>query len=157
MSGNTYSAVIATPLGKVGVHCTQDAIVSVDYVDFRVAKKRPDGPLVRELVGELQRYFRNPQNGFDLPLVWSGTEFQRKVWRALRRIPLGKTRTYGDLARQLDSGPRAVGNACRANPVSIVVPCHRVVAAAGIGGYSGAVKGVRLGRKRWLLRHEGVL
>lgn len=157
MSDNTYSAVIATPLGKVGVHCTQDAIVGIDYVDSRVAKKRPNGPLARALVGELRRYFRNPQTGFDLPLVCSGTAFQRKVWRALRRIPSGKTRTYGELARQLDSGPRAVGNACRANPVSIVVPCHRVVAATGIGGYSGAVKGVRLDRKRWLLHHEGVL
>ncbi|MEE8428176.1 MAG: methylated-DNA--[protein]-cysteine S-methyltransferase [Gammaproteobacteria bacterium] len=157
MSDNTYSAVIVTPLGKLGVHCTQDAIVGVDYIGSRVAKKRPDGPLARDVVRDLQRYFRNPRYGFDLPFVCSGTEFQHKVWRALQGIPLGETRTYGELAQQLDSGPRAVGNACRANPVSIVVPCHRVVAAAGIGGYSGAVKGVRLDRKRWLLRHEGAL
>ncbi|MEE8342223.1 MAG: methylated-DNA--[protein]-cysteine S-methyltransferase [Gammaproteobacteria bacterium] len=157
MSDNPYSAVIATPLGKVGVHCTHDAIVGVDYINSRVAGKRPDGPLARELVGELQRYFRNPRYGFALPLVRLGTEFQRQVWRALQGIPLGETRTYGELAQQLDSGPRAVGNACRANPVPIVVPCHRVVAATGIGGYSGAVKGVRLDRKRWLLCHEGAL
>jgi methylated-DNA-[protein]-cysteine S-methyltransferase len=94
---------------------------------------------------------------FDLAVVMQGTPFQQRVWQALRDIPAGETRSYGQLAAHLGSGARAVGNACRHNPVSIVVPCHRVVGAAGLGGYSGHTQGPVLRRKSWLLAHEGVL
>jgi methylated-DNA-[protein]-cysteine S-methyltransferase len=102
----------------------------------------------------LARYFTNPRARFDVPLVLDGTPFQRLVWRALRRIPSGRVMTYGELARQLKTSARAVGNACRANPVPLFVPCHRVVAKGGEGGFMGRRGGPALGLKRWLLQHE---
>jgi methylated-DNA-[protein]-cysteine S-methyltransferase len=85
----------------------------------------------------------------------AGTPFQCRVWQALRDIPPGTTRTYGELARDLGTSPRAIGGACRANPCLIAVPCHRVVARDGLGGFAGERGGKRLAVKRWLLRHEG--
>ncbi len=87
----------------------------------------------------------------------SGTRFQQRVWRALREIPPGQTRTYADLAGELGSGPRAVAGACRRNPVPLVIPCHRVVARQGLGGFSGQTSGPAIEMKRWLLAREGAL
>jgi len=90
-----------------------------------------------------------------LPLRAAGTAFQRRVWGRIDAIPSGKTRTYGELANEIGSGPRAVGNACGANPYPVVVPCHRVVAADGrLGGFAGNRAGFLLDVKRWLLNHE---
>ncbi len=100
-------------------------------------------------------YFADGQYRFSLPFSLGGTDFQQRVWAALQEIPPGETRTYGELAKSLNSSPRAVGNACRANPCAIVVPCHRVVSAVGLGGYAGATHAAGLAPKRWLLRHEG--
>ncbi len=105
----------------------------------------------------LADYFRDGTLGLDLPVAPLGTDFQRRVWAALRAIPPGTTRTYGDLARELDTSPRAIGGACRANPCLIAVPCHRVVARDGLGGFAGERGGERLAVKCWLLRHEGVV
>jgi methylated-DNA-[protein]-cysteine S-methyltransferase len=92
--------------------------------------------------------------------VGAGTVFQQRVWRALCEIPMGETRTYGELAKALGSAPRAVGQACRRNPTPILVPCHRVISVSGLGGYDGVGEGaeddIKLQHKRWLLRHEGV-
>ena len=103
----------------------------------------------------LARYFRDGRAGLDLPLAPAGTPFQHRVWQALRAIPPGTTRTYGELARELGTSARAIGGACRANPCLIAVPCHRVVAQDGLGGFAGERGGKRLAVKRWLLRHEG--
>lgn len=83
-----------------------------------------------------------------------GTEFQKRVWRALCAIPPGTTKTYGELAKQLNTSPRAIGNACRKNPLPIIIPCHRVVAKNSLGGYAGARIGNLLEIKKWLLRYE---
>ncbi len=103
----------------------------------------------------LARYFRDGRAGLDLPLAPAGTPFQDRVWQALRAIPPGSTRTYGELARELGTSARAIGGACRANPCLIAVPCHRVVARDSLGGFAGQRGGKRLAVKRWLLRHEG--
>jgi len=110
-----------------------------------------------ELAAALRRYLRDPAASWSLPLARRGTDFQRRVWAALRRIPAGRTMTYGELARRLGSGARAVAAACRANPVALIVPCHRVVARGGIGGYQGVRSGPEVELKRWLLSHEGAL
>ena len=94
------------------------------------------------------------KQSFRLPLETGGTDFQRRVWNALQRIPAGKVLSYGELARKLKTGPRAVGNACRANPIPVVIPCHRVVAANGKGGFMGKTGGKALAIKDWLLTHE---
>jgi len=113
--------------------------------------------LPRECIAaQLQRYFTNPLQAFDCRLALVGTPFQRRVWNALLAIPVGRTRHYGDLAMELESSPRAVASACRANPYPVIVPCHRVVAKSGLGGYGGEVSGPMLVIKRWLLRHERI-
>jgi methylated-DNA-[protein]-cysteine S-methyltransferase len=113
-----------------------------------------DLALAREAVGQLDAYLHNPWTRFDLKLDAAGTELQKRVWAAMTRIPVGETRTYGDLARELGSTPRAVGQACGANPLPVVIPCHRVVAASGLGGFAHSTEGFLLGIKRWLLAHE---
>ncbi len=92
-----------------------------------------------------------------MKLKTGGTDFQQNVWKRLLQIPLGSTATYGQLADELNSSPRAVGNACRGNPCPLVIPCHRVVGKSGLGGFSGQVSGPKLAIKRWLLTHEGWL
>ena len=116
---------------------------------------RVDSPVPPWVRQALDEYFRDGMRGLDLPVAPAGTDFQRRVWAMLRTIPPGFTRTYGDLARELGTSPRAVGGACRANPCLIAVPCHRVVARDGLGGFGGERGGKRLAVKRWLLRHEG--
>lgn len=103
------------------------------------------------------RYCADPAYQFDLPLRSAGTDFQRKVWDAISSIPAGSMRTYGELARHVGSAPRAVGQACGANWFPVVIPCHRVTAAGGLGGFSNSddPNGYLLGIKRWLLAHEG--
>ena len=92
-----------------------------------------------------------------LTLLVEGTPFQKAVWAALLRIPQGETRSYQALAKQLKTSPRAVGNACRANPLALIVPCHRVLAKSGLGGFCGKKAGKYLKIKTWLLAHEGAL
>lgn len=106
---------------------------------------------------QLESYFLTAKKFENIPFRAIGTEFQRNVWSELQKIPLGETRSYGQIAKILNSSPRAVGNACRNNPILIIIPCHRVVSATGIGGFSGEKEGEKISIKRWLLTHEGVL
>lgn len=114
----------------------------------------PKTAATRKVASTLARYFQNPAFEPSLDLQLNGTPFQRRVWRALQRIPSGTTLSYGALARKLGTSARAIGGACRENPVPIVVPCHRVVAASGAGGFMGQSGGRALDIKSWLLSHE---
>ena len=116
----------------------------------------PDGEISEFIVKQLHDYFSAAISFHNLPLAPAGTKYEKRVWNALCNIPRGETRTYGEIARILNSSPRAVGNACRKNPIAIIIPCHRVVSACGLGGYAGKTEGKQPGIKRWLLRHEGV-
>lgn len=149
----SYAAVIDSPIGRLGIHAEQ-ALTSIDFVSNRIPLQPPRAPLARRVCAQLKAYFASPRSRFELPLAPQGTAFQQRAWRALRHIPSGTARTYGELARSLKSAPRAVGGACRANPIPIIVPCHRVVAANGPGGFMGATRGRALDIKRWLLDHE---
>lgn len=153
----TAPAIVDSPLGKLSL-TLQDGRLCAIKIGGRAEIKPTTGadPLLRQLRAELDAYFTNGHAGFQVPLALQGTPFQQRVWQALLKIPPGTASTYGQLAEKLHSSPRAVGNACRANPVPIIVPCHRVIAAHGIGGYGGQTRGRRLDIKRWLLRHEGV-
>lgn len=113
---------------------------------------RDDTALLNRAVHQLNAYFFCGLRHFDLPLAPAGTAFQRAVWRQMQAIPYGETRTYGEIARWLRSAPRAVGRACGRNPIPIVIPCHRVVASDGLGGYSGDGG---TDTKTWLLELEG--
>src|SRR3954451_653766 len=118
---------------------------------------RPAGngsPLLAEAARQLQAYFDGKLSHFDLPLAPAGSPFEKCVWSAMQKIPYGETRCYGDLAADIRSAPRAVGGACGKNPIPIVIPCHRVLAKGGLGGYSGAGG---LDTKQTLLRLPGGL
>jgi methylated-DNA-[protein]-cysteine S-methyltransferase len=148
--------VIDTPFGPIGIHWDGPTLTGVD-LDPPVGDPGAGVESVPQPIGDqLRTYFEQPSIRFDLSVKCVGTPFQERVWDALRRIPAGETRTYGEIARLLGSSPRAVGQACRANPCPVVVPCHRVVAANGLGGFAGDTSGRKLAVKRWLLMHEGV-
>ena len=152
-----YQAVVPTPLGALGVCVEDQHLKSIDFLpEQRGAQSADDGP-TQHIVEALQHYLRDPNAPLAIEPLLAGTAFQRRVWQRLRQIPVGETITYGQLAQELGSSPRAVGNACRANPCPLVVPCHRVVGKQGLGGFAGKTSGPKLQLKIWLLTHEGVL
>ena len=117
----------------------------------------PRTAIAEQVVVQLDAYLDDPQRPFDLPLQMEGTEHQRRLWTALCHLSPGQTRTYGQLAKQLRSAAQAIGQACRRNPVPIVVPCHRILSQTGIGGYAGAIEGEKMRFKQALLAHEGIV
>lgn len=148
--------LIDAPVGPLGVRWEGEILTGID-LDPMVERLGTDPACVPKAIqAQLRAYFESPSACFDLPLRLLGTAFQQRVWAELCRIPPGETRTYGEIAGLLGSGARAVGQACRANPCPIVVPCHRVVAATGLGGFAGDTSGRKLEVKRWLLDHEAV-
>ena len=156
-----YSAVIPFALAGVGeanlslaITTTDKGLAGVDYVHDIPALNVTD-KIAENVVHQLERYLDDPQWRFDLPLDLTGTPFQQRLWLALNKVPSGTTDTYGQLAHRLNSGAQAVGQACRRNPVPVVVPCHRIVSLQGMGGYAGEVDGEKMRIKRSLLAHEG--
>lgn len=140
-----------TPVGDITVSALDDAIVALDW---GWSSMHTPSPLLERARDWLNGFFDGDTGAPDLPLRPDGSAFQKRVWEAMTAIPSGRTRSYGELARELDSAAQAVGNACGANPIPILIPCHRVVGASGLGGYSG---GDGLGTKTALLRLEGAL
>lgn len=149
-----YQAKFFTPFGMLGICCSETALCGIDFLPLSEVPMSPSTVLAREVCVQLQRYFDDPHNLFTLPLDLRGTPHQKKVWHALQGIPCGLTRHYGDLARELNSAAQAVGQACGANPIPIIVPCHRVVSKVGLGGFMRHASGGALDIKRWLLAHE---
>jgi len=146
---DTKRLTIDSPLGKLTLTSTAGAVTALDW---NLAGTYTDkDPVLEEAAHQLHQYFAGERTDFDLPMKPHGTVFQQRVWSAMLEIPCGKTATYGGLARQLESAPRAIGGACGRNPLPIVIPCHRVVGGAGKGGYSGLGG---LTTKDWLLNHE---
>ena len=155
---NEYQASVKTPFAHLGLRLEDDQLVGVEFID-RKDEISPSTKTAKSLCAYLKRYCQAPGDvaSVKFPCKLNGTPFQQKVWRALRDIPAGEVMTYGELAKKVGSSARAVGNACRKNPVPVVIPCHRVVSASGPGGYAGATQGVLFDIKCWLLEHEGVL
>jgi methylated-DNA-[protein]-cysteine S-methyltransferase len=157
MPAQAFATVLSAPTFSLGVRCDDDEIAEIVYLEPG-AEIAPRSLLAKEAVRQLRAYLADPRFVFSLPLAPAGTAFQRRVWNGIAAIPASATRTYGELAAAIGSGPRAVGNACGANPYPLVVPCHRVVAANhGLGGFARQRGGFLLDVKRWLLAHEGVL
>ena len=152
-----YDAVLAFPRMHVGIRTAQGAVTDIVYLPATVRERAPCNALAERAARQVQRYREDPDTVFDLPLAPGGTGFRRRVWAQISAIPRGRTCTYGEIARQLASSARAVGQACGDNPLPIVVPCHRVVAADGLGGFSHHGAGYLIEAKRWLLQHEGAL
>lgn len=156
-SAPPFSAILSAPFGVLGVRVSTDHLVALAFLAPGTPLLAPTSALLERVADELAAYYADPRHRFDLPIEARGSDFRRRVWQALLDLPVGHTATYGELARHLGSSARAVGQALGDNPLPIVIPCHRVVAASGLGGFNHAGDGFSLDVKRWLLRHEGVL
>ncbi|MFZ3041954.1 MAG: methylated-DNA--[protein]-cysteine S-methyltransferase [Thiobacillus sp.] len=149
-----YDAILPAPMCRLGVCFTGGALTRLDFLTADLPASTRLDACARQLAGELDAYWGNPAHPFDVLFLPTGTPFQLRVWRALMAIPAGQPTTYGVLAKQLGTAPRAVGQACGANPLPILIPCHRVLAANGLGGFMHSSSGTPLDVKNWLLAHE---
>ena len=149
-----FDAKLDTPFGLVGIRTDGDALAEIVYLPRSAGAQAPTNALAGKACAQIEKYVVDPDYRFDLPLKPKGTDFQRRVWAQISAIPCGETRTYGDLARKLHSAARAVGQACGTNYFPLVIPCHRVVAASGLGGFAHNSGGYLIEIKRRLLAHE---
>lgn len=156
MTTRTVTMPYESPIGRLVLECDGDVLIGVWLPNER-RHTRNDAddvpPVLKETASQLDEYFAGERTDFDVRMELDGTDFQREVWTELTRIPYGETISYGELARRVGrpSAPRAVGQANGRNPIPVIVPCHRVLASNGIGGYGGGLK-----VKRQLLAVEGV-
>jgi methylated-DNA-[protein]-cysteine S-methyltransferase len=151
-----FQAKLSTPFAVLGIRTAGDRLTGIEYLPRFAATLAPGDALTAEVCRQVECYLDDPDYHFDLPLAIEGTPFQRCVWEAIAAIPSGSTLTYREVAQRIGNAPRAVGGACGANRLPLVIPCHRVIAVGGIGGFMHARDGAPLEIKRWLLRHEGV-
>lgn len=149
-----YDTVLSAPPCRLGAVFTGDALTRLDFLPADTPAATALDSRAQRLARELDAYWENPAHAFDLLFVPQGTPFQLRVWRALLNIPSGQPTTYGTLAKQLGTVARAVGQACGSNPLPILIPCHRVLAANGLGGFMHSASGAPLEVKAWLLAHE---
>ena len=164
-TANSADAIVPFPLTEqtvsLVIYTTGDgrdaALCGIDFLFGQTATQVPCTALAENVVHQLHGYLDDPQRPFDLPLQMHGTDFQRRLWSALFDVSSGDTATYGQLVKRLGmkGGAQAVGQGCRRNPVPIVVPCHRILAQSGMGGYAGETAGEKLCFKQALLKHEG--
>ncbi|MEA1888804.1 MAG: methylated-DNA--[protein]-cysteine S-methyltransferase [Pseudomonadota bacterium] len=153
-----FTAIFKSPVGYLGILIDGKTLAGLEFL----GRKKPLAEVaadsnevtIKAVSVALKHYFNDPCHVGQPGIVLNGTAFQKKIWKALSLIKPGKTRTYGDIARELKTSPRAVGNACRSNPVPIFIPCHRVVSTSGRGGFMGRTSGEPLAIKEWLLVHE---
>lgn len=138
-----------TPLGPLSV-ISHDGYI--ERLEWRACEQGQSAPEIEAALDQLKAYFAGDLTRFDLPLRVQASDFQRAACDAMLDIAFGDTRTYGDLARDLGVPAQAIGGACGGNPIPVIIPCHRVLGAQGLGGYSGD-GGVET--KVWLLKHEG--
>ena len=144
--------IIASPIGAIAISASDDALVSIDMLDDSVRPEQSAHPLLNEAARQIDAYFAGALEQFDLPLEPASTPRGNELRAAVIAIPYGEAQSYGEVARRADSGPRAIGRVCSHNPLPIVVPCHRVIAAGGKIGYYSGGKGIST--KRYLLNLE---
>ena len=151
-----YSARMMGPFAVLGIRTEGERLVQIEYLPLRAATLEPVDAFSREVCAQLEAYFEDPDFRFDLPFRCDGSPFQCRVWEAVRAIPRGRALSYSEVAARVESAPRPVGAACGANRIPLLIPCHRVIGADGIGGFMHSRRGPGIHIKRWLLRHEGV-
>ena len=150
-----FDAIIALPFGKMGICIQQEQLAGLTFLPPTSKTTTPQNELAYLTEAQLQLWCSNPNHFFDLPLRNNqGTPFQQRVWQFMLQIPTGETRTYGQAAETLHSSPRAIGGACGRNPLPIIVPCHRITAQKGLGGFNQHSSGWLIEVKQWLLQHE---
>jgi methylated-DNA-[protein]-cysteine S-methyltransferase len=151
----SYHARHKTPFAVLGIRASGELVTDIEYLPREAPTLAPLNRLAERVCKQIDRYVRDAEFVFDLPFEYVGTPFQCAVWRLIAEIPAGSCRTYNELAKKLRTAPRPVGGACGANRLPILIPCHRVVAAHGLGGFMKRRDGFPLDIKQWLLRHEG--
>jgi methylated-DNA-[protein]-cysteine S-methyltransferase len=153
---SAWSAVIRAPFAMLGIRTEGGAVTKLAYLPPGTRALSAQDAAAARAVREIEHYLDDAAFVFSVPLAPRGTPFQRRVWDSIRAIPLRESRTYGEIARQVHSAPRAIGQACGANPIALIIPCHRVVGSGGtMGGFMGVEEGNPIAIKRWLLTHEG--
>lgn len=150
---NTYEILVEAPFGAVGVRTQGELVTEIALLPLALARSAKSSKVHHAITPQIQAYLSNPHAQFNIKHEVVGTAYQRLVWQAISKIPCGETRTYAELAQQIGSGSRVVANACGANPFPLLVPCHRVVAKNGLGGFMQGLEG-GLEIKKWLLAHE---
>lgn len=150
----TETSVIDTLIGKLKITTQENHVTKILFASRTETLKPPTNKFSQEVIKQIKNYFKNSQHEFTVPIEVNGTPFQNRVWQALQKIPSGKTLTYGELAQKLKTSPRAIGNACRMNPIPIIIPCHRIVGKQTPGGFCGKTSGKPLETKAQLLKHE---
>lgn len=146
--------IYTSPIGQLGLSSNGEAITHVSFDKGNLRSKGKSDSIIKQAVTALDGYFEHGVMDNLPPLAFSGTVFQQKVWSVLQQIPLASSLTYAQVAKKISNHPRAVGGACRANPIVLFVPCHRVVSSSGLGGFSGEATGEWPRIKQWLLEHE---
>jgi methylated-DNA-[protein]-cysteine S-methyltransferase len=149
----TPSVIYSSSVGRVAVYDNGTAVIGV-ILRYQGSGPASPSTLSERIQTQLQQYFDGERQNFTLPLAPQGTPFQLRLWQQLCLIPHGQVRRYGELAAILGSSARAVGGACRRNPIPLMIPCHRVVSATGLGGFSGQRAGEWLAIKQQLLDIE---
>lgn len=152
----SFHARLATPFAVLGIRTVGEWLTDIEYLPRGAATLAPTTKLAERVCRQIERYLDDPAYRFSLPFEYRGSDFQCQVWREIVKIKSGKTNTYKDIAQRIRSAPRAVGGACGRNRLPLVIPCHRVLATGGIGGFMHARAGDPISIKRWLLGHEGV-
>lgn len=155
MAVDCFHARLVTPFAVVGVRTVGERLDELVYLPKSVATLAPVTPFAARVCAQIEAYLEDASFCFDLPFEYVGTAYQNRVWKTVHDIPAGKTMTYSAIAKLAGSAPRPVGMACGANRIPLVIPCHRVTASRGIGGFMHAKRGPGIEIKRWLLRHEG--
>ncbi len=152
-----FNAIVPAAFGAIGIRTQEGRVRELVYLPPSFEEKGADNVVAEEAAEQVAHYLQDPDFRFDLPLFEAGTDFQRRVWDEISSIPRGSVKTYGQLAKLIGSAPRAVGQACGANWFPLIIPCHRVTASGGLGGFASQddENGFHLSVKRWLLRHEG--
>jgi methylated-DNA-[protein]-cysteine S-methyltransferase len=156
MESHLFSAVVASPFGYMGIRSEAECLLELVYLPPRFQEKSPSDAISANLAQQMERYFDDPDFQFQINLPSVGSAFQNRVWQAINAIPRGQVQTYGQVAKHIRSAPRAVGQACGANRFPLIIPCHRVVAAQGLGGFAhdNTEDGFYLRVKKFLLDHE---
>ena len=152
----THSARMPAPFAVLGVRTAGECLTGIDYLPLGAPTLRPLDAFAHEVCRQLAGYLQDADFPLDLPCRVQGSDYQQRVWDAIRSIPRGHALTYGQVATRVGSAPRPIGAACGANRIPLLIPCHRVVGAADIGGFMHSRAGRGIEIKRWLLRHEGV-
>lgn len=152
----SHHARIATPFAVLGIRTVGELVTDIEYLPRGAATLAPITKLAEKACRQIERYLDDPGYRFRLPFEFRGSDFQCRVWREITKISSGKTNTYKELARRLHTAPRPVGGACGRNRLPLLIPCHRVLASNGIGGFMHARAGDAITIKQWLLAHEGV-